>query len=140
MSPIPFGGKVFEPNHENWNLDSKQVFPDSIDSGKEVCHVSQCDQLAIFVVQYLDVYNIENLPNNIKIAKVGSKFCQAPNRSSRNTKAFNFLPKWQNFAKSGHTALNGGGMTGMLKTGLDENCNSKKSNLAKPVTILYPRL
>ena len=60
---------MFEPNHEDWNLDSKQVFPDSIDSGKEVCHVSQCDQLAIFVVQYLDVYNIENLPNNKKLPK-----------------------------------------------------------------------
>ena len=37
-------------------------------------------------------------------AKVGSQFCQILNSYSRNgQKLFKILPKWQNFAKSGHT-------------------------------------
>ena len=35
----------------------------------------------------------ENLPISVKIAKIGSKFCQTLNKSSKKSKAFNILLK-----------------------------------------------
>ena len=38
-------------------------------------------------------------------ASLGTNFCQIQNKPLKSCpKTFNFLPKWRNFAKSGHTA------------------------------------
>ena len=60
-------------------------------------HTGQCDQMARLFVPNLAIYNIENLPNNIRIAKVGSKFCQILNKSLQNR------PNLWKIAKSGRT-------------------------------------
>ena len=39
----------------------------------------QCDQMAALIVQYMDIYDNENLPKKLKIAKVGLKLWQAVN-------------------------------------------------------------
>ena len=52
--------------------------------------------------QYLAIYNNENLPNEIDIAKVGSRYCQWKNKPFYIGK---ILPLWWNFAKFGHTGL-----------------------------------
>ena len=52
--------------------------------------------------------NNEKLPKSIKYLPmyVGSQFCRILNSNSRNgQKLFKTLPKWRNFAKSGHTAV-----------------------------------
>ena len=36
----------------------------------------QCDKMVILLFQYLAIYNNEHLTNTIKMAIVGSKFCQ----------------------------------------------------------------
>ena len=66
----------------------------------------QCDQMVI-IFSKLTIQNKEKLPKNIKYsAKVGAQFSQILNSYSRNgQKLFKILPKWQNFAKSGHTAI-----------------------------------
>ena len=43
----------------------------------------QCDQMAILFLKYLTLYNIEFLPNSIKVAKGGSQFCQMLNKRSK---------------------------------------------------------
>ena len=67
----------------------------------------QCDQMAILFFQNLAIQINDKLPKTINykiVAKVGSEFCQILNSYSRNgQKFFKILPKWQNFAKSGHT-------------------------------------
>ena len=45
-------------------------------------HAYQCDQMARLVVQFLVVYNNENLPNRMKIAKEGSKFLPMLNETN----------------------------------------------------------
>ena len=68
----------------------------------------QCDQMARLFVRYLTINSDEILPN-------GEKRCQSSFKIFPNTKkilknlawTIKFLPKWWNFAKSGHI---GGGM------------------------------
>ena len=46
--------------------------------------MKQCDQMARLLVQYLATYNNKIFPNIIKIAKIGSKFCQRLRKSFKN--------------------------------------------------------
>ena len=46
--------------------------------------VWQGDQLVRLFKRSLVIYNYENMPNSIKIAKVGSKFCQAQSKTLQN--------------------------------------------------------
>ena len=63
-----------------------------------------CDQIAKLEVQFVAIFHNVNLPNSKKIAKVGSTFCQILNKPLRKWQIrLKFLPKWRNFAKSGHT-------------------------------------
>ena len=63
----------------------------------------QCDQMVILHIQYLAIYSNEHLLNTIKMAKVGSKFCQIWMKHSNNMpNILKCSPKWQNFAKYGH--------------------------------------
>ena len=64
-----------------------------------------CDQMAKLFVQYLAIYNDNNLLNGIKyFAIVDSKCYQIVNKVSKMTKTVNnILPNWQNFAESVHT-------------------------------------
>ena len=57
------------------------------------------------IFQFLTFYINENVPKRrTKFAKVSSKLCQILNiRSKELSKTFKILPKWRNFAKSGHT-------------------------------------
>ena len=66
---------------------------------------SQCDQMAILFVKYLDIYNKDNLPNCIwKFAKINSNFCQNTKWNVSHGQSFyNIVPKWGDFVKSGHT-------------------------------------
>ena len=64
----------------------------------------QCDQMDILFIQYLAVYNNENLPNSIIIGP--SRFKILPSTKltlQKLPKNWNFWPKWRNFVKSGHT-------------------------------------
>ena len=73
------------------------VRPDELE--RHNCH--QCVQMLWLFFQYLAFYNNENLP---KVMKYLLQFCQILNSYSRNgQKPFKVLPKWRNFAKSGHT-------------------------------------
>ena len=57
--------------------------------------------------QYLATCNNQSLPNKIKMCPNRLKCWQMLSRHSKNwPKTFKILPKWQNFAKSGHTATN----------------------------------
>ena len=70
-------------------------------TGLELVKGAQCDKMALLFFQYLAFYNNENLP---KVMKYLLQFCQILNSYSRNgQKPFKVLPKWRNFAKSGHT-------------------------------------
>ena len=54
--------------------------------------------------QSLAVYFIENLPRSIKMAKVGTKVGQIPNQNhTKYVQRLKILPKYRNFANSGHT-------------------------------------
>ena len=65
--------------------------------------LKQWDQIVWLFVQYLAIYYFENLHNT---AKVGSKLWQIINKlSNKLPNTFKILPKWQNFAISGHTGL-----------------------------------
>ena len=73
------------------------------------CPPKQCDQM----LDYLLYLATGNLPNSIKIAKLDSNSCQIWFKELSNAKkasqncqnTFSILPKWRNFAKSGHTVL-----------------------------------
>ena len=57
--------------------------------------------MARLFVQRLGIYNIENWPEWQKII---AKVCQSlKNANTKLANAFKILPKWRNFAKSGHT-------------------------------------
>ena len=58
------------------------------------------------IFQSLAVYNYENLLHSIKFAKVGTNVCLKSNQNNCKNfwKTVKMLPKWRNFAKSGHTA------------------------------------
>ena len=66
----------------------------------------QCDQMVRLFLQYLFIYSNENQPNGIQnLSKRVSNFCQILNMPSKCCpKTLKILPKWQNFAKCGHTA------------------------------------
>ena len=61
---------------------------ESVAMGECVLPTLQCDQIASLFTQYLAIYNDENLPYSIKIAKVCPKFGQIPNKYSRNSQLF----------------------------------------------------
>ena len=61
---------------------------ESVAMGECVLPTLQCDQIASLFTQYLAIYNDENLPYSIKIAKVGPKIDQIPNKYSRNSQLF----------------------------------------------------
>ena len=58
------------------------------------------------IFQSLAVYNYENFLHSIKFAKVGTNVCLKSNQNNCKNfwKTVKMLPKWRNFAKSGHTA------------------------------------
>ena len=66
----------------------------------------QCDQMVILFFQFLVIQNTENLPKSIKcLPKQVHNFAKYLIVTQVMAKNFlNFLPKWRNFAKSGHTA------------------------------------
>ena len=53
--------------------------------------------MARFVLQYLALNNNELLPNSIKVAKIGSQFCQILNKPSKFAKDFYFFAKVAKF-------------------------------------------
>ena len=59
---------------------------------------------------FFKIWPFTTMKNCLKykiFAKIGSQFCKIQNGNSRNgQKRFKCLPKWRNFAKSGHTAFN----------------------------------
>ena len=59
------------------------------------------DGLLIF--SNLAIYNTKNVPNSIKIQKVGSKFCTIPNNPKNGQRFLKFRQSSNFFAKSGHT-------------------------------------
>ena len=64
----------------------------------------QCDQMATLFVQYLGIYNNVNLPKSInKLPDKAQKFAKYHLNLQKWRKAIKFFPKYQNFAKSGHT-------------------------------------
>ena len=62
----------------------------------------QCDQMARLFVQYLTNENIEKLPNWKYISQI---LLITEWTLKRLPKKFQILPKWWNFAKSGHTGI-----------------------------------
>ena len=71
-------------------------------------------------LKYLAIYNQENLPNSIRLLPSLVKICQIASDFCTNyikicakylihpqklPNTFIMLPKWRNFAKSGHTAI-----------------------------------
>ena len=71
----------------------------------QACFVAiQCDQMPRLFLQFLALYNNEFLPNSIKSCQ--SRFTFLPNIKwtfKKLPKTYKILPKWQNFAKCGHT-------------------------------------
>ena len=64
----------------------------------------QCDQMATLFVQYLGIYNNVNLPKSInKLPDKAQKFAKYHLNPPEWLKKIIFFPKYQNFAKSGHT-------------------------------------
>ena len=61
------------------------------------------------ILQNLAICKNLNFPNNIKSAQKGSKL----RKMLSMLKTFNILPKWRNFAKSGHTVPTVGRWVGM---------------------------
>ena len=60
----------------------------------------QCDHMARLFVQFMAFYNNENLPNGIFFTKYFAKYQINPDKLP---KTYVSVPKWQNFAKYGHT-------------------------------------
>ena len=67
---------------------------------------NQCDQMPIFVFQNLVTpYDNKHLPTIIKIIKFAKTFAKDQITPQKSQTLWKLLPKWQNFANSGHTAL-----------------------------------
>ena len=65
----------------------------------------QGDQMTRLFIQSLAIYHNENLPNSIKIAKVGAQFCQTLSKPLQNCpKLLKFGQSGEILPKSGHTA------------------------------------
>ena len=58
---------------------------------------TQCDKMARLLFSNLGIYNIQKLPKSIKVAKVGSQFCQILNKPSKIAKDFKNIAKVANF-------------------------------------------
>ena len=65
----------------------------------------QCDQMVRLFVQFLAIYNSENLPSCKKMGNAGTIFCQKLSKSAKSCQRLLQLHQsGRNFAKSGNTA------------------------------------
>ena len=64
----------------------------------------QCDKMENLVFNFLPLTTMKMGPIPLKIGPKGSNFCQILNKLSKD-RPNNFLPKWWNFTKSSHTAI-----------------------------------
>ena len=93
------------------------------------------------IFQFLTFYINENVPKRrTKFAKVSSKLCQILNiRSKELSKTFKILPKWRNFAKSGHTVRGEKKLKliSSMKYRLDMECVSENGGLKRSAEIRH---
>ena len=71
----------------------------------------QCDQMARLFKKYLAIcnylFNLTLMYSITFLPQIWSNFYQILNKPSKMSKTFKMLPKWRNFAKSGHTDFDG---------------------------------
>ena len=94
------------------------------------------------MTRWLNYFKITRTSITIKtcpiaiFAKVGSKLCQILNKASKKlAKPFIIVPKWRNFAKSGHTAH-------LVKEGRTLHCDNETlrrnfDHFCWPILCLY---